>query len=241
MTTTTIDPVAIDTQIAEFNAIINAAFERSEKAAVSARQMLGERKVQIGRSRGYLSTDTEALDRLKATDFTSGLDIDRKARIIATVAAANSTIGEALEQRAPLDALYAAQQWTRYSEVVGGHIHQGTYCAGGTIRRTTRIGWRVDLSGTEIAAAVAELGPTLCSHCFPSAPLEWRRSAEEVKAEAEAAAGIYCGSKHLSQAERDSVDSWNRMTVYVDCEACGANAVSLTSTRLKRKHKRPAA
>lgn len=240
MTTTfdpEIDPVTIDTQIAEFNAIIGAAYGRIQAGAASARNLLGERKVRVGRSMRYASTDTDALDRLENTTFTLAMDISKAHSILDAVAAARAELREAIEQRAPLEAIYETRRWTRFSEVVGGHIHAGHSCAGGTIRSTTLVGWRVDLSGTTIDNAVAELGPTLCSHCFPGAPLEWRRSAAEVKAEAEAAEGIYCDSVSLTREQGKAIN-WRRRSNYVTCHACGNPSVSVTSTGRKRKHKR---
>src|SRR4029077_18387913 len=76
-------------------------------------------------------------------------------------------------EAATLDAEYDSRPWTRYIAVMGGHIHSGYWCAGGTIRRTTIRQWAPLLSGKTAGDAVAELGEALCTHCYPSAPVAW--------------------------------------------------------------------
>ena len=62
--------------------------------------------------------------------------------------------------------------WSRFYLVtnVGGHIHSSTGCS--TCRPTTEFQFCPQLSGLDQDAAVAELGPVLCSVCFPDAPVE---------------------------------------------------------------------
>lgn len=58
--------------------------------------------------------------------------------------------------------------WTRFFMVQ--HIHNSMNCS--SFRPTTRVGWLPDVSGLTEAEAVAEHGSTLCTICFPSAPVE---------------------------------------------------------------------
>lgn len=58
--------------------------------------------------------------------------------------------------------------WTRFFLVE--HIHNSRSCH--TLRPTTRIGWLPSVSGLTEAEAVKEHGATLCTVCFPSAPVE---------------------------------------------------------------------
>lgn len=69
-----------------------------------------------------------------------------------------------------LEDLYTG--WSRFFLVTSspGHVHSSTHCS--TCRWTTTYGWLPELSGKTEEEAVAELGPTLCSVCFPSAPVE---------------------------------------------------------------------
>lgn len=57
--------------------------------------------------------------------------------------------------------------WTRFFHVV--HIHKSMHCS--SFRPTTKIGWLPQLSGRTEAEAVKEQGETLCTICYPSAPV----------------------------------------------------------------------
>jgi hypothetical protein len=58
--------------------------------------------------------------------------------------------------------------WSRFFLVK--HIHNSMYCP--SFRPTTKIGWLPDVSGLTEAEAVKEHGTTLCTKCFPTAPVE---------------------------------------------------------------------
>lgn len=66
-------------------------------------------------------------------------------------------------------------RWNRFFMVPGGHIHRSTTCH--TLHATTQISWLPDLSGESETEAVAAHGSVLCTHCFPSAPVEWTTKA----------------------------------------------------------------
>ena len=68
-----------------------------------------------------------------------------------------------------LDAEHDRRKWTRYLTVAGGHIHAEYRCAG--LKWNTRRNWHPQMSGTLLAAAITRLGETMCSHCFPGAPV----------------------------------------------------------------------
>lgn len=86
---------------------------------------------------------------------------------------------------------HEAGQWSRYIECTNsdGHIHRWYGCK--TLNRgwyATSLTWRTGLSGKTVAEAIAELGPRLCSVCFPDAPVEHCRSLADItRAEREAA------------------------------------------------------
>jgi hypothetical protein len=94
---------------------------------------------------------------------------------------------------------YRSNPWTRYFPCrnADGHIHSSERgCQ--TVRFDTDMGWATHLSGQDIATAVADLGETLCSVCFPQAPARWCRTRSEVtRAEREAA-------RAAKNAERDA-------------------------------------
>lgn len=61
--------------------------------------------------------------------------------------------------------------WSRFFLVTSsaGHVHSSTHCP--TCYPTTTYGWLPNLSGKSEEEAVKELGPALCSVCYPSAPV----------------------------------------------------------------------
>jgi hypothetical protein len=78
------------------------------------------------------------------------------------------------------EAVYAAAPWARYWLVTtsDGHIHSSTGCC--TCHKgKSRTGFALVpyLSGRPVEDAVADLGPALCTACYPSAPVESREQA----------------------------------------------------------------
>jgi hypothetical protein len=75
--------------------------------------------------------------------------------------------------------------WSRFFLVTSsaGHVHSSMNCS--TTYPTTRFGWLPNLSGKGEEEAVKELGPTLCTVCFPSAPTEWTEGKKLTAAQAE--------------------------------------------------------
>lgn len=72
--------------------------------------------------------------------------------------------------------------WSRFWLVPGGHIHKSTNCP--SLRPTTSIDWFPKLSDRTEEEAVAAHGPTMCSRCFKSAPVEWQQKAKLPKSDA---------------------------------------------------------
>ena len=65
------------------------------------------------------------------------------------------------------------QGWNRFYAVAGGHIHEDMNCHSCNNGATpTKFVWLPELSGQSAGEAVAQHGATLCSHCFPDAPVE---------------------------------------------------------------------
>lgn len=118
-------------------------------------------------------------------------------------------------------ALYGG--WPRFFHVI--HLHRTTHCS--SFRPTTRIGWVPALSGLTEAEAVAEHGTSLCTKCFPSAPVELTQDRVDPDV---------CPSSGKSIARPASARSYSR-SVYVTCPTCN-QIVQRTSTGLIRKHKR---
>ena len=63
--------------------------------------------------------------------------------------------------------------WNRFYAVQGGHIHSSMDCHScNKVGNRTSFVWLPELSGSSSDEAVAEQGATLCTHCFPDAPVE---------------------------------------------------------------------
>ncbi len=88
------------------------------------------------------------------------------AKIETELAALREKQSEARNAARELDeSLYTG--WTRFFLVQ--HIHNSMHCS--SFRWNTRIQWLPDVSGLTEAEAVAEHGATLCTICFPTAPV----------------------------------------------------------------------
>lgn len=111
--------------------------------------------------------------------------------------------------------------WTRFFLVQ--HIHNTAHCS--SFRPTTRVGWLPDVSGLTEAEAVAEYGATLCTVCFPSAPVELTSAAVDPT--------ICPGRIDYDAPSRRGYHSGN----YATCADCGKR-VTLTPSGKLRKHKR---
>lgn len=95
-------------------------------------------------------------------------------------AAAEAEYGEAKTATEEVEAEYESRPWPRYWLVASsnGHIHSGTRCCTcNKGREPTRFALVPYLSGQSSEAAVADLGPALCSVCYPDAPVEDREQA----------------------------------------------------------------
>lgn len=110
--------------------------------------------------------------------------------------------------------------WTRFYLVQ--HIHNTTHCS--SFRYTTRVQWLPKVSGLTEVEAVSEYGETLCTKCFPDAPV-----ALTVKA---ADPTICTGSRDHEAPSRTGYYSGN----WAMCTE--GHRVTLTSAGNLRKHKK---
>lgn len=132
---------------------------------------------------GYTSTETytvPATGEVQAYEY-QGTDwdafqgaahrADDYAEELAKLAEREAALAELMERAEAVEATYTG--WSRFFLVTSsaGHVHSSTHCS--TCRPTTTYGWLPELSGKSEETAVAELGPTLCTVCFSSAPTEW--------------------------------------------------------------------
>lgn len=176
MNLTTATPVEIDTKLAQLHREMAQAEQRITSALATIHNYVGDRK--RGRAAYKLDHGTAIA---KATQNIAKAHAEGDRFYIHDDAEKSITrLHDARDLRDTLEAEcdaidleYTSRPWSRFISVQGGHIHSGTRCAGGTIRVTTSLGWNPQLSGKTEAEAVELLGPLLCTHCFPSAPVEW--------------------------------------------------------------------
>lgn len=100
----------------------------------------------------------------------------------AAVALANAEArrSEALAACQECEDEYARRPWARYWLVVSsdGHIHASRHCCTCNKGKSpTGFALAAYLSGKPVEEAVADLGPALCSVCFPDAPVESKEQA----------------------------------------------------------------
>jgi hypothetical protein len=114
--------------------------------------------------------------------------------------------------------------WTRFFLVK--HIHSSMSCS--SFRPTTRVGWLPNVSGLTEAEAVKEHGATLCTICYPSAPVELTTAA--VDPNLCAGSGQYHSTEHLTGRE----NAWTAPAGY--CDTC-RQWTTLTKSGNLRKHK----
>ena len=154
-------------------------------------RMAGDRKTWTGNRKHWRMTETEVHSILRtqaATGDVRNLTVNRTpSQALAEDRGIEHEIDVTHGKITALEAIYRQAPWPRYFPCLsaGGHIHSSLRCS--TCRWDTLMGWTPQLSGKTEAEAVAELGPVLCSVCFPSAPVEWRQDPSELSKTAQAA------------------------------------------------------
>jgi hypothetical protein len=99
---------------------------------------------------------------------------------VAAIEQASADLTEAIGLVDEIDQEYKSRPWSRYWLVTSsdGHIHRDVDCSTcNKGREPTGFALVSYLSGSTVEAAVADLGPALCSICFPGAPVEAREQA----------------------------------------------------------------
>ncbi|MET7363192.1 hypothetical protein ABZS76_32810 [Streptomyces sp. NPDC005562] len=252
---TTMTPPQIDAH----NAVLYDEYQRLDgkraRAWDSLQRALGEQKVQQGRRRVWPLARNEAEEKARAlvaappTEVPAELKrheflltVEKYMTRIETALAELDAIGDETMKlnQGPHKVLVGEWErrggWQRFFEVTSsndGHIHKtNTRYGCPSFRDSTTFGGHPELSGFTQADAVKALGPTLCSHCFPGAPTEWRQNPEDVKALAEA--GKWCDGGG-AMAKMDARTA-RRASRYVTCHVCGKRGVNVTSAGRLRKH-----
>lgn len=133
---------------------------------------------------------------------------------------------ELLEAMKPYEAQFNARRWTRFFWVQnnGGHGHSSMSCSTCNKGKSrTQFGWHPELSGLTMADAVAKFGPTLCTVCFPDAPVEYTVGVKKDHCE---------GSR---KAPVKGTERRTGMSYYGVCTGCGDR--HLVNSTVVRAHK----
>jgi hypothetical protein len=182
MNITTATPAAIDAELARLYLAEAKAEQRVASALVTLRRALDQRENRSGRRPFWPISAPDTIDtaraRAAAGDTAPSLYSYRPfAELVDTYDTAVAGADAIEAEAAPLNAEFARRGgWSRFFVVQNnnGHIHSSMSCQ--TCNRNgarTEFGWNPELSGLSEAEAVAKLGPSLCTVCFPTAPVEW--------------------------------------------------------------------
>lgn len=228
---TTATPREIDTKLAELYGARAQHWDSVDKALETIHRKIGDPKTRRGYSLSHQQARADAAQALE--DGTVGrFHRDVLTNALAALAEHEAQVDALNAEIAPLDAEYDRRRWTRYVVVIanGGHIHSGTRCQGGTIRPTTKVTWQPALSGKSVANAVDQLGPTLCTLCFPSAPVKWTQGTPEAQAKAD---GTCTGSGKGYEPgtwKRNGPNGYGTAT----CTGCNTTRATTPAHRVKK-------
>ena len=124
---------------------------------------------ELYRERRVLSAKADQItDTIKGIDKGDYSYLEAKRPMyVAQLDNVNELIGEIDGKIDVLDHVYAQHFWSRF--FVCEHVHSSMNCH--TLRPTSHIGWLPQLSGSNQAEIVDQLGEAACTVCFPDAPV----------------------------------------------------------------------
>lgn len=244
MDLTTATPVEIDTVLAD---LYNKEWEANSRADIARDDVRSQVARVLGL--GYRASLPAAdVQRVVQQAMEMDLDADREQRdhawyemkeVRARQERVDAYLAEAADLREkmlPLQEEYARRPWTRFFAVLGGHIHSSMACSTcNKMGKATRFGWIVERSGQSEAQALESLvsesaKTTLCTVCFPNAPVAWTVVREDPNA---------CPGSGSFDYPRETARLGYYSGNYGVCEHCGQRT-TVTSTGKMRKHKKEA-
>ncbi len=230
---TTMTPPQIDTALANLYHRASEAERAQALAAADAHEVLGERPRYLSRGRREWPTaDPEAValaNRLADPDETYSQATGYRAhRAVTRYDKATAQLCTIALEISRLDAEFTRRGgWTRFFLVQnsGGHVHSSMGCQ--TCNRgavPTAFNWLPEWSGRSEDEALAELGAagsTMCTVCFPAAPV-LPKPADPTRC---------TGGAFVAGTERRV-----GMNRYGQCPTCGSREI-ITASGQVRKHK----
>ncbi len=186
-----LNPVQVDTLYLERLHVKSLAVVNVERA--QSRVFLHAKWHYEHSREWFLHPDTQierttraTLDELRHDSITAtalvSLLIERGTgeREVAALESAEEALSVAVAACREVEDEYESRPWSRYWLVTSsdGHIHRSTNCCTcNKGRNLTGFALAAYLSGKSDVDAVADLGPALCSICFPEAPVESKEQA----------------------------------------------------------------
>jgi hypothetical protein len=199
VSTETINPVDFDNQLMALHEKAGQVQARLTGNRDFQHIAVGDRKSYVGKAHLWRRTAAEVLESLqimakhgqdlpasisRGGQLTARKLLDQENDLMVELSGIMLAISK-------MDATYALPEnrWNRYFRCMNsdGHIHSSLRgCQ--TVNYSTAMSWNTHLSGQPVEAAIADIGPTLCSVCYPGAPVEWRQRKSDVERAAREAA-----------------------------------------------------
>lgn len=197
MTTTQINPVEIDTQLAEIEAKVSRAQSTIDKLTLRLRSEL-DTKVYDRRGGTWQLTVNQLFDKANASHH------PEVQKVLIGIQAEHQAILVLQDEAKPLDALYNEHRWTRAFLVdnTNGHVHRNRSCS--TCFITTSYYWVIDFSGKDEAEIVDAAGERACTVCYPSAPVESLQKLTSIFSPTEKEAQAAKVARAIAKAQRDA-------------------------------------
>jgi len=162
-----INPIEIDTQLAELYLAGQKASQALKAAQEHGHQIVGDRR-QAGRT--WKLDEQEVFEKLEAMTKSFSYESRGAERVLEKLDAAVEAIESVRTAMAPLNALFDTHDWTRAFLVAGGHVHSSRSCR--SCYPTTQYCWLPELSGHDEDEIIELAGDRACTVCYPSAPAE---------------------------------------------------------------------
>jgi 8-oxo-dGTP pyrophosphatase MutT (NUDIX family)/GNAT superfamily N-acetyltransferase len=195
-------PGEIDQRLADHHEKYSEHRRREDMAMASMHHAVGDKQTYITRSQKrwgksdeeIMHHDTSGMTPWNTKDYESAKSRHREA---------GAGIDHEQDQiNRHNDEFSKRGGWSRFFLVPDGHIHSSMGCH--SCRPTTKFAWLPHLSGKSEGEAVEQHGPHLCTHCYPSAPTEWKQDPAETRKKEKQESGQYCaGGKATSYPDAE--------------------------------------
>lgn len=150
------------------------AESKRKKDRMSTKDLAVETDTKLADLYGKLFQEERSADSVRDSIRKAESGVARYAYLVrdvpvykAQLADVQKRIADLEAEIAPLDAIYREHMWSRF--IVCEHVHSSTACH--TLRPTSRVYWLPQLSGSNQAEIVDQLGEAACTVCFPDAPV----------------------------------------------------------------------